>query len=348
MSRILVTGTAGFIGFNLAKHLSDQGLDVIGLDNLSASPDSDIKYARLAQLGFNENEVEYNELIGNGNCRFIMLDLNDDKNLNKLFEEQRFTKVIHLAAQTGVRHSVENPLLYIDNNVRAFCSLLECCKNHGTEHFTYASSSSVYGAQDKFPFDERDSTDAPLSVYAASKKSNELIAHAYSSLYGLPTLGLRFFTVYGPWARTDMAVYLFMKAIDDGTAITLFNDGTMYRDFTYVDDVVNTIGKLIDNSATLDLKDDGGIPFQIFNVGNNKPVMIIDLIKEIEKVLKKQALIQNKPLQPGEMLKTFADTAKLHQYIDYVPDTDLSEGIAKTAKWYTRYKKQWARTVSSL
>lgn len=344
MPKILITGTAGFIGFNLSKHLTDNGFDVIGLDSLSPYPEADIKYSRLKQLGFDLNKLEYNKLTHSGPYKFIKLDLNDDENIDKLFRVHKFEKVIHLAAQTGVRHSVENPLLYIDNNVRAFCALLECCKKHGTSHFTYASSSSVYGALDRFPFDENEITSSPLSVYAASKKSNELIAHTYSSLYKIPTLGLRFFTVYGPWARTDMAVYLFMKAIDDGTSITLFNEGQMYRDFTYVYDVIESIDRLMQKTVT---NNEMNIPFQIFNVGNNNPVKVIDLIKAIENAMNKKAVIDNKPLQAGEMIKTYADIDKLQRFIDYKPNTELVEGICKTVEWYKTYREQWARTASS-
>jgi len=338
MSKILVTGTAGFIGFNLVKHLSDKGLDVIGLDSLSSLPESHIKDSRLKELNFDLDDIKYNVLLVSGSYQFIKLDLNDDDKLNTFFKEHRFTHIIHLAAQTGVRYSVENPLRYIDNNVRAFCSLLECCQKYGVEHVTYASSSSVYGVLDKFPFDEQESTDSPLSLYAATKKSNELIAHAYSSLYKMPTVGLRFFTVYGPWARTDMAVYLFMKAIDDETAISLFNNGTMYRDFTYVDDVVQTIDKIYTQSLDSSAPNDNEIPFQIFNVGNNTPVKVIELISEIEKALGKKAIIENKPLQAGDMLKTFADIDKLYSFIDYKPETLLAEGIKKTTKWYKSYR----------
>ena len=332
-----ITGTAGFIGFNLAKHLTDKGYEVIGLDNINPYPEINIKLARLAQLGFNENELEYNKLVSSGNYQFIKLDLNDSGNLQKFFKEHRFEKVIHLAAQTGVRYSIKSPLLYIDNNIRAFCSLLECCKNQNISHLIYSSSSSVYGTNEKIPYAEHENSDFPLSVYAASKKSVELIAHAYSSLYKIPTTGLRFFTVYGPWTRADMAVFLFMKAIREGKQITLFNEGNMYRDFTYVEDVVKAINALLDKFEKKEYINENNVPFQIFNVGNHDPIKIIELITTIEKALSKNAIIENKPLQAGDMLKTFADTNKLYDFINYRPNTDLKAGIEKTVEWYKRY-----------
>ncbi|MFH1320946.1 MAG: NAD-dependent epimerase/dehydratase family protein, partial [Bacteroidota bacterium] len=232
MSKILITGTAGFIGFNLTKHLTDSGYEVIGLDNINPYPEVNIRYSRLNQLGFDRDKLEYNKLVRSGNYQFIKLDLNDSVNLQKLFNKHRFEIVLHLAAQTGVRYSVKKPMLYIDNNIRAFCSLLECCKVQDIRHFIFFSSSSVYGTNNKFPYNEYEPTDFPVSVYAASKKSVELMAHTYSFLYKIPTIGLRFFTVYGPWTRADMAVFLFIKAIHEGNKITLFNQGNMFRDFT--------------------------------------------------------------------------------------------------------------------
>ena len=348
MPKILVTGTAGFIGYNLVRHLSDIGFDAIGMDNLSAHPVNNFKYERLASLGFNKQGIEYNKPAAAGNYKFIHLDLNDSPNLNKLFEQQRFDFVLHLAAQTGVRNSVENPLLYIDNNIRGFCSLLEACKKYTVKNVIYSSSSSVYGLSDKYPFEENQPTDFPMSVYAASKKSGELLAHVYSSLYGIATTGLRFFTVYGPWTRSDMAVYLFIKAIYNGTPITLFNKGNMFRDFTYVDDVAKAVSLLISKLDNPQELKGNKIPYEILNIGNQTPVKVIELISTIEKALNRKAIIDTKPLQAGDMLKTFADTDKLYRSINYRPGTSVETGIQKTVSWYLKFTEQCKKTSSYL
>ena len=330
MKKILITGAAGFIGYHMVKHLSKQGMEVIGLDNISPFPEYNFKKERLSNIGISIGELSYGKMVDAQNHQFIKLDLNDSKNLYNLFEKHNFDFVLHLAAQTGVRYSVENPLLYIDNNVRAFCSLLECCKSFPVKNVFYSSSSSVYGLNESYPFKETEPTDLPLSVYAASKKSDELLAHSYSCLYKLPTTGLRFFTVYGPWTRTNMAVFLFIKAIHNKTPINLFNNGEMYRDFTYVGDVAQAINCLmnIPNGNSIDT------PFEIYNVGNQTPVKTIELISKIEMTLGEKAIINTKPLQVGDMIKTYADTSKLYKKIHFKPDTSLNKGIELTVKWY--------------
>ena len=345
MYKVLVTGAAGFIGSHLARHLSDKGMSVVGLDNISDQDQHNFKYERLAHLKFDKQDLEYGKLLENDHLKFIQLDLNDIQKLKHLFDVENFDYVLNLAAQTGVRDSVTNPLLYIENNIKAFCSLMEVCKDHPIKNVIYSSSSSVYGSNDTYPFKENEATHLPLSIYAATKKSDELIAHAYSSLYQLPTTGLRFFTVYGPWTRTNMAVYLFIKAINEGTPITVFNDGEMYRDFTFVEDVATSISKIMEQEI-IPQGDKKSAPYEIYNIGHQEPVKISQLISTIEEVLGKKALINTQPLQAGDMLKTFADTDKLYQRIGYKPGTTLQEGITKTIEWYLKFIKQCERTYS--
>ncbi|HIA36166.1 MAG TPA: NAD-dependent epimerase/dehydratase family protein [Flavobacteriales bacterium] len=340
MKRILITGAAGFIGYHMVRHLSNQGMEVVGLDNIIPFPEHNFKNERLKALGLNVENLSYGKTVNSKTHQFIKLDLNDSKKLELLFKKNHFDFVLHLAAQTGVRYSVENPLLYIDNNVRAFCSLLECCKNFPVKNVFYSSSSSVYGLNESYPFKETEPTDLPLSVYAASKKSDELLAHSYSCLYKLPTTGLRFFTVYGPWTRTNMAVFLFIKAIYNKTPINLFNNGEMYRDFTYVGDVAQAISCLID----IPYVNNRDTPFEIYNVGNQTPVKTIELISTIEKAFGKKAIINTKPLQVGDMIKTYADTSKLYKKINFKPDTNIKKGIDLTVKWYLNHIEKCEKT----
>lgn len=345
MKKILVTGAAGFIGSYLCTHLSLKGMSVVALDSISGQPEPNFKYERLAQMGIDIAGIKYGKLSDAGDIKFIQLNLNDLQPLNRLFKEERFDYILHLAAQTGVRDSITNPLLYIENNVKAFCSLMEVCKDYPVKNVLYSSSSSVYGSNEIYPFRENEATHLPLSVYAATKKSDELIAHAYSSLYDLPTMGLRFFTVYGPWTRTDMAVYLFIKAINEGNPITLFNNGEMYRDFTYVGDVATSILKLIQQEISPESHKTKA-PYEIFNIGHQEPVKISELIATIENALGKKALIDAQPLQAGDMVKTFADTDKLFRRIGYKPATTLEEGIQLTVNWYLTFIDKCEKTYS--
>ena len=346
MSNILITGVAGFIGFNLAKHLADQGFSVVGLDSISPFPKENFKAMRLAELGFSVEKISYNTLTSTDLIHFIKLDLNDTENLESLFKKMNFDVVLHLAGQTGVRYSVENPLIYIDNNVRAFCSLLEVCKKHHVKNLIYSSSSSVYGLSDSFPFTENEPTENPLSVYAASKKSDELIAHAYSSLHNIQTIGLRYFTVYGPWTRTNMAVYLFIKAINEGTPITLFNNGEMLRDFTYVGDVVRSIELMVKKLENGESLTEGEVPYEIFNIGSHNPITTSVLIETIEDALSKKAIVKSEPMQAGDMLKTFADNEKLQKLIGYTPNTDIVTGVDATVSWYLNHIEKCKTTFS--
>ncbi|MBL4577858.1 MAG: GDP-mannose 4,6-dehydratase [Flavobacteriales bacterium] len=345
MNKVLVTGAAGFIGSYLSIHLSQRGMSVVGLDSISEQNRHNFKYERLAQMGFPKSSLSYGTLLESKSIKFIQLDLNDLDKLKQLFEEEQFDYVLNLAAQTGVRYSVTNPLLYIDNNIKAFCSLMEVCKEFPLKNVIYSSSSSVYGSNEIYPFKENEATHLPLSVYAATKKSDELIAHAYSSLYQMPTTGLRFFTVYGPWTRTNMAVYLFIKAINEGTPITLFNNGEMYRDFTYVGDVATSISRIIEQEI-IPKGNKKNAPYDIFNIGHQEPVKISELIFTIEQALDKTAIIDAQPLQAGDMVKTFADTDKLYQRIGYKPGTTLKEGINKTVEWYLKFIEQCEKTYS--
>ncbi len=318
----------------MMRFLRDQSIEVVGLDNLSPLPKHDFKLHRLSSLNFDVDKIEYNVPLHADQSTFINLDLNDEKKLRNFFDNHEFDFVLHLAAQTGVRYSVEQPLAYIDNNIRAFCSLLECCKESSVKNVLYSSSSSVYGLSNSYPFEEDAPTHHPLSVYAVTKKADELLAHSYSSLYALPTTGLRFFTVYGPWTRIDMAVYLFIKAINDGTSIKLFNNGEMYRDFTYVGDVAKAIKLLMLKMHEDSQQEEIGVPYKIFNVGHEHPIKIMDLITTIEEALGKKAIIEERPIQAGDMIKTLANTSKLYKEINYIPDTNLKTGIEKTVKWY--------------
>lgn len=314
--KILVTGAAGFIGYHLCRRLSATGHETVGMDSLNNYYDVRLKHARLAGLESTDG------------FRFVKMDLGDRDGLESLFASEGFEIVINLAAQAGVRYSLENPHSYIDSNISGFVNLLECCRRHPVTHLLYASSSSVYGGNTKIPFSEDDRTDNPVSLYAATKKSGELIAGVYSRLYGIPATGLRFFTVYGPWGRPDMAPMLFTKAILSGTPIKVFNHGDMQRDFTYIDDVTEGIERLIG------FPPEGDIPSDIYNIGAGHPMPLTDFILTLEDSLGKKAEMELLPMQPGDVGITYADTSKLQRKTGYRPGTGLKEGITKFTEWY--------------
>ena len=331
--KILLTGAAGFIGMSTAKRLLERGDDVVGIDNLNDYYDVNLKKNRLLQLA------------GYKNFRFIKADITDDAGLLKLFHAEKFNRVVHLAAQAGVRYSLVNPHAYINSNVVGFTNILEACRRHQIDHLVYASSSSVYGGNTKLPFSEHDCVDHPVSLYAATKKANELMAHTYSHLYQLPTTGLRFFTVYGPWGRPDMALYLFTRAILSGDAIPVYNYGKMRRDFTYVDDIVEGVVRVLDRAATSD-RNQGVVsnnpstssaPYRVFNIGNNKPVELLDFIGCIEDAIGKRSVKELLPLQDGDVPETYADTHALKQWVGFVPSTEIKQGIKKFVDWYQKY-----------
>jgi len=331
--KIVVTGSAGFIGSTVCGKLLRRGDNVIGIDNHNDYYDPRIKDARLEKLTKYSNYQHYK------------IDISDKKSLDDVFKQNKPQKVVNLAAQAGVRYSIENPLAYINSNIVGFAHLLENCRYHNIEHLVYASTSSVYGANTKMPFSEHDSANHPLSVYAASKKSNELMAHTYSHLYQLPTTGLRFFTVYGPWGRPDMALFKFTKAILEEKPIDVFNHGKHTRDFTYIDDIVEGIIKTLDNIATGNSIWNSNqpdpatskAPWKIYNIGNNKPVQLMDYIDALEKSLNKKAKINFLPLQPGDVPDTYANVDNLKEKFGYKPSTSVFEGISAFVKWYKDY-----------
>ena len=331
----LVTGSAGFIGSSLCIKLLERGDNIIGIDNHNDYYDPKIKDARIERL------AKYS------NYQHIKVDISDRKSLDKVFKDFQPYKVINLAAQAGVRYSMENPLAYINSNIVGFAHILENCRYSKVEHLVYASTSSVYGANTKMPFSENDSANHPLSVYAASKKSNELMAHTYSHLYQLPTTGLRFFTVYGPWGRPDMALFKFTKDILANKPIDVFNRGKHTRDFTYIDDIVDGIIKTLDNPASSNPKWNSNLPdpansiapWCVYNIGNNKPVELMDYIKALEEALGKKAKINFLPLQPGDVPDTYADANNLKEKFNYKPSTTVTEGVTKFVEWYKKYYK---------
>ena len=333
--KIIVTGSAGFIGSSLCLKLLERGDNIIGIDNHNDYYDPKIKEARLQRL------------IKHSNYQHYRIDLSDRKSLDKVFKDHKVEKVVNLAAQAGVRYSMENPLAYINSNIVGFAHILESCRYYNVENLVYASSSSVYGANTKMPFSENDSVNHPLSVYAASKKSNELMAHTYSHLYKLPTTGLRFFTVYGPWGRPDMALFKFTKAILDEKPIDVFNHGKHTRDFTYIDDIVEGIIKTLDNPSTANVNWNSNqpdpasskAPWCIYNIGNNKPVQLMDYIKALEENLGKKAIVNFLPLQPGDVPDTYASTNNLKDKFNYKPSTSVFEGVSHFVKWYKDYYK---------
>ncbi len=344
--KILITGTAGFIGFHLAKRILERGDEVVGIDNINDYYDVNLKYARLAETGIGrEAEKWYNKIQSTKypNYSFIRMNLEDREQLHKLFEEEKFDVVCNLAAQAGVRYSLENPYAYIDSNIVGFFNILEACRHNNIRHLVYASSSSVYGNNTKMPLSTSDNVDHPISLYAATKKSNELMAHTYSHLFGLPTTGLRFFTVYGPWGRPDMALFLFTKAILENKPIKVFNHGDMVRDFTYIDDIVEGVIRVMDRPAKPNNKNMDDIsasnlaPYKIYNIGNSSPVQLMEYISAIEKTLGKEAKKEFLPMQPGDVPRTEADVTDLIKDIGYKPSTSIKIGIEKFIKWYKSY-----------
>ena len=331
--KVLVTGAAGFIGFHTARRLLDRGDDVVGLDNLNDYYDVSLKQARLALLQAVPS------------FRFHKMELSDANGLDALFAEERFDRVVHLAAQAGVRYSVQNPRAYIDSNLSGFLNILEGCRHSAVQHLVYASSSSVYGANTRMPFSVHDNVDHPLSLYGATKKANELMAHAYSHLYGIPTTGLRFFTVYGPWGRPDMALFLFTRAILDGAPIDVFNHGKMQRDFTYIDDIVHGIVMSLDRVATSDASWDADrpdpassrAPYRVYNIGNNCPVALESLIEILEKRLGRTAHRRYLDMQPGDVPATFADIDDLARDVGFRADTSIEVGIERFVSWYREF-----------
>ncbi|GJM34459.1 MAG: NAD-dependent epimerase [Saprospiraceae bacterium] len=346
--KILITGTAGFIGYHLTKRMVERGDEVVGLDCINDYYDVNLKYNRLADLGINKDDIKANSLTQSEkypSLRFTLLKLEDQENMNALFEREKFDAVCNLAAQAGVRYSLINPQAYANSNILGFINILECCRHHQVKHLAYASSSSVYGLNEKMPFSTSDNVDHPVSLYAASKKSNELMAHTYSHLFGVPTTGLRFFTVYGPWGRPDMALFLFTKAILANEPIKVFNYGKMVRDFTYVDDIVEGIVRVIDHPPTGNTAWTGkqpdpsssNAPYKIYNIGNNNPIELMDFIKAIEKALGKEAEKQMLPIQPGDVSATYANVDDLVKDLGYKPETTVQEGIDAFIGWYREY-----------
>jgi UDP-glucuronate 4-epimerase len=336
--RILVTGAAGFIGYHLVRRLLGEGNQVVGLDNINDYYDVRLKYARLKESGIEQEEIEYGKPVQSKiheQYRFIRLNIEDVPALKDLFAVERFDIVCHLAAQAGVRYSIENPYAYINSNIVGFINILECCRHHAVKHLVYASSSSVYGNNEKVPFSENDRVDYPVSLYAATKKANELMAHTYSHLYQLPATGLRFFTVYGPWGRPDMAPMLFAKAITEGKPVRVFNNGDLSRDFTYIDDIIEGVIKVIGEIPT---KEETHPYYRIFNIGNSQPVQLMKFIQIMEETVGKKAILKMYPMQKGDVCKTYADTSELRKRFDYLPSTSLEKGIEQFIYWYKQSK----------
>ena len=324
--KVLVTGAAGFIGMTAALRLLERGDEVVGLDNLNDYYEVALKERRLERLQ------------AHAAFQFVRADVADREAMATLFQQRRFDRVIHLAAQAGVRYSLQNPHAYVDANLVGFINILEGCRHGEVQHLVYASSSSVYGGNTKMPFAESDPVDHPVSLYAATKKANELMAHSYSHLYALPTTGLRFFTVYGPWGRPDMALFLFTKAILEGRPIDVFNHGRMRRDFTYVDDIVEGVVRVLDRvPQAADAAGAGSAPYRVFNIGNNQPVQLLDFVACLERALGRNAEKRLLPLQDGDVPETYADTDALAQWVGFVPQTSIEQGIGRFVAWYRDY-----------
>ncbi|MBU4485859.1 MAG: NAD-dependent epimerase [Candidatus Delongbacteria bacterium] len=348
--KILITGTAGFIGFHLSVRLIAEGYDVYGLDSINDYYDVNVKFGRLNLSGIDSEKIEYGKPIKSkkyDNYSFVKLNLEDKENLEKLFKSEKFDVVCNLAAQAGVRYSLTNPEAYINSNIIGFMNILEASRHNNIKHLVYASSSSVYGMNESYPFSIHHNVDHPVSLYAASKKSNELMAHCYSHLYNIPSTGLRFFTVYGPWGRPDMALFLFTKAIIEGKPIDVFNNGNMRRDFTYIDDIVEGLARVIKNPAKSNSnwtgKDpDPGTstaPYRIYNIGSNRPVLLMDFIGTIEKYLGVEAKKNFLPLQQGDVPASHADVQDLINDFGYSPQTSIEQGIKKFLEWYIDFYK---------
>lgn len=346
--KILITGTAGFIGYHLVKKLIQTNNEIVGLDIINDYYDLRVKYGRLDDCGIHLQNIKHNVLVNSAkysNYSFIKLDLSDQKNLYKLFEKEKFDIVVNLAAQAGVRYSITNPDAYLNSNIIGFYNILEACRHNDIKHLVFASSSSVYGWNEKLPFSTSDNVDHPISLYAASKKSNELLAHSYSALYNFPTTGLRFFTVYGPWGRPDMALFIFAKNIIEDNPINVYNYGNMIRDFTYVDDIVEGIKRVINHPPKGNEKWDGynpdpgssRAPYKIYNIGNDNPVKLLDFVEAIEKKLGKKAIKNMMPLQAGDVPSSHADVMDLINDLGYKPNTSIQEGINKFIDWYLEF-----------
>jgi len=333
--KILVTGVAGFIGFFVSKRLLEQGHEIVGIDNLNDYYDVNLKLARLKELGVEGDAFK----CSNANFKFLKMDIADRKAMESLFQQHQFDRVIHLAAQAGVRYSIENPHAYVDSNLIGFVNVLEGCRQQKTAHLIYASSSSVYGMNSKIPFSTDDRVDHPISLYAATKKSNELMAHTYSHLYNIPTTGLRFFTVYGPWGRPDMAYFSFTEKILKGESINIFNHGKMERDFTYIDDIVEGVERIMDCIPQLQSSEfsNAQAAYKIFNIGNNQPISLERFINAIETATGKQAKRNNLPMQAGDVPRTFADVSELMAAVDFKPKTEIEDGIAQFVDWFDDY-----------
>ena len=340
---ILVTGAAGFIGFHQTQELLEQGYEVVGLDSINDYYDVNLKYDRLAENGIGRAAIEWNIPIISSKYpkyRFVQMNLTDAENLNALFSKFGFSIVINLAAQAGVRYSISHPMAYIESNITGFLNILECARNHKIKHLIYASSSSVYGITAEVPFAEDFDTDKPVSLYAATKKSNELMAYTYSHLYGIPVTGLRFFTVYGPWGRPEMAPILFAKAISENKPIKVFNEGNLTRDFTYVADVVAGVCRVMELPAPVPESDGGSSaapPYRLFNIGNNSPVKLLYFIELIENALGKKALKEMLPMQQGDVYETYASIAALKDWSGYQPRTSIEAGTEKFVSWFKSY-----------
>lgn len=348
--KILVTGAAGFIGSHLAKRLLERGDEVVGLDSINNYYDVNVKYGRLERAGIAKQNIEYGKLSAsetNPNYRFVKMNLEYKVGIDRLFESEKFDAVCNLAAQAGVRYSLENPDAYINSNIVGFINILEACRLYNVENLSYASSSSVYGLNESLPFSTSDNVDHPISLYAASKKSNELMAHTYSHLFGIRSTGLRFFTVYGPWGRPDMALFLFTKAALAGESIKVFNHGKMLRDFTYIDDIVEGVVRVIDNPASSNKSWTGknpdpgssSAPYKVYNIGNNNPVRLMDFIKAIENALGTEIEKEMLPLQAGDVPETYANVDDLVENLDYKPATPVQEGIDNFVAWYREFFK---------
>lgn len=346
--KILVTGSAGFIGSQLVAGLLARGDEVVGVDSINDYYDQRVKYGRLERAGIKVEEIDFGKIVvaqGNTNYRFIQLLLEDNEALNSLFARENFDAVCNLAAQAGVRYSLENPRAYVDANIVGFLNILEACRHHQVKNLSYASSSSVYGLNEALPFSTAQNVDHPISLYAASKKSNELMAHTYSHLFGISTTGLRFFTVYGPWGRPDMALFLFTKAALEGKPIKVFNNGDMLRDFTYIDDIVEGVIRVIDHPARVNsnwsgenpLPGSSSAPYKIYNIGNNNPVKLMSFIEAIESALGIPIEKIMLPLQPGDVPATYADVSDLVEDLDYKPGTPLQKGIDNFVSWYREF-----------
>ncbi len=346
--KILVTGAAGFIGSYVCRYLLNRDDEVVGLDNINDYYDVNLKYGRLATLGIQQEIIEWNRFAHSSqypNFRFVRMNLEDKDAILHLFATEQLGAVIHLAAQAGVRYSLENPYAYIQSNINGFLHILEGCRYHEVKHLVYASSSSVYGLNGTAPFSEQDSIAHPVSLYAATKKANELMAHSYSQLYNIPTTGLRFFTVYGPWGRPDMSPFLFTDAILNNRPINVFNNGDMLRDFTYIDDIVEGVIRVLDQipsgdetwiSETPD-PSRSTAPYRVYNIGNSSPVRLMDFIRTIEEAVGCEAVKHFLPMQPGDVYQTNADTSLLEQAVGFKPATLLREGIQRTVSWFRNY-----------